>query len=386
MDSILHFRLPSAGVALVTGANGITGQAIVERLVKEPFEKWSKIIITSRKPLKTHQLDPRVEFIALDFLSPRETIVERIKEICKDVTHAFFASYVHDNDFSKLHVKNGPLFRNFLSAVDEACPLLTRVVLQTGGKHYAFQFRDFTTPLVENTPRHEGPENIFYYQQEDDLFAIQKRTNRWDYNIIRPWAIVGYTPTYIGINEALPMAQYFLICRYLNEPPLWPGSLASYYRVENQSYAPSIADLTLWASTTPTCKNQAFNHTNGDVIVWKFLWHLLARYFKAPMADFVPPTQSSKPVDMAEWARGKKPIWDEIVDKYGGDKDAFQMDSFALMNWYITPNGESEEPFVLGTVSKARAFGWVRYDDSYKAWLDTYWGYQGAGVLPAPWE
>lgn len=41
MDAILHFRPPSSGVALVTGANGITGQAIIDRLVKEPFEKWS---------------------------------------------------------------------------------------------------------------------------------------------------------------------------------------------------------------------------------------------------------------------------------------------------------------------------------------------------------
>lgn len=189
----------------------------------------------------------------------------------------------------------------------------------------------------------------------------------------------------IGINEALPMAQYFLICRYLDEPPFWPGTLAGYHRVENQSYAPSIADLTVWAATTPNCKNQAFNHTNGDVIVWKFLWHLLGSYFKAPMAEFVPPTKSSKPVDMAEWARDKKPVWDKIVEEYGGDKEAFQMDSFALMNWYITPNGEREEPFVLGTASKARGFGWTRYDDSYRAWLDTYWAYQCAGVLPAPW-
>lgn len=99
-----------------------------------PLRNRSKIIITSRKPLKINQIDSRVEFIALDFLNPKEIIVENIKEICKDVTHAFFASYIHDNDFSKLHVKNGPLFRNFLSAVDEACPRLTRVVLQTGGK------------------------------------------------------------------------------------------------------------------------------------------------------------------------------------------------------------------------------------------------------------
>jgi hypothetical protein len=42
-------------------------------------------------------------------------------------------------------------------------------------------------------PRHEGPENIFYYEQEDDMFAQQKRRGTWSYNIIRPMAIIGYS-------------------------------------------------------------------------------------------------------------------------------------------------------------------------------------------------
>lgn len=97
-------------------------------------KKRSKIIITSRRPLKARFTDPRVEFIALDFLNSPESIVNQIKELCADVTHAFFTSYIHDNDFSKLYEKNGPLFRNYLEAVDQACPKLQRVVLQTGGK------------------------------------------------------------------------------------------------------------------------------------------------------------------------------------------------------------------------------------------------------------
>ena len=154
--------------------------------------------------------------MAIDFLNPVEAIVEKIKELCQGVTHAFFASYIHNNDFSKLHEKNGPLFRNFIQAVDLACPRLERVVLQTGGKvsvhiereretekrkeleshhqqHYGFQYRDIKTPLVEDMPRYQGPHNIFYYEQEDDLFAVQKRRGAWNYNIIRPMAIIGYS-------------------------------------------------------------------------------------------------------------------------------------------------------------------------------------------------
>ncbi|CAG7951968.1 unnamed protein product [Penicillium salamii] len=365
MTSLFGHRARGSKVAFVAGANGISGSAIIDHLVKQPDSEWSDIIITSRSPIKSIYTDPRVRFVAIDFLRPVEEIVEQIRGLCKNVTHAFFTSYVHDNDFSVLHVKNGPLFRNFLEATDLACPGLKRVVLQTGGK---------------DTPRYTGPENIFYYEQEDDLFAIQKRRNTWNYNIIRPWGIIGFSWQYLGINETLPIAQYFLICRELGQSPKWPGTLESWNRVESQSYAPGIADLTIWAATNDQCKDEAFNHVNSDVIVWKHLWHLLAEYFKAPMADLEAPTPETKSIDLAEWAKDKKSTWEKIVARSGGDAEAFQLDAFALMNWYITPSLQ-KGPFP-GTSGKARDLGWQRSDDTYRAWLGTMRAYENAGVLP----
>lgn len=57
-----------------------------------------------------------------------------MEHICKDVTHAFFTSYIHDDDFKKLREKNVPLFKNFIDVIDAVCPKLERVCLQTGGK------------------------------------------------------------------------------------------------------------------------------------------------------------------------------------------------------------------------------------------------------------
>ncbi|KAL4964291.1 SDR family oxidoreductase [Aspergillus stella-maris] len=380
MNNIYGIRAADSKVAFVTGANGISGSAIIDHLIKQPAREWSEIIITSRSSIKTVYTDPRVRFIAIDFLEPAEAIVEKIKGLCAGVTHAFFSSYIHNNDFSQLYKKNGPLFRNFIEAVDLACPKLQRVVLQTGGKHYGFQYRNITMPLLESMPRYEGPENIFYYEQEDDLFAAQKRRNSWSYNIIRPMAIIGYSCQYLGINETLPLAQYFLICRELGEAPRWPGTLESYHRVEKQSSAPGIANLTLWAATNPQCKNEAFNHDDGDVIVWMFLWHLLAKYFQVPMDRFEPPTAATEPFDLGEWALDKKAVWERIVARYGGDPEAFQIDAFKLMNWYITP-AANLAPFI-STVVKARQFGWDHGDDTYQSWLNTMRVYENAGVLP----
>lgn len=70
----------------------------------------------------------------MDFLESVETIISKLKDICAPVTHAYFTSYVHDDDFRVLKEKNVPLFRNFLDAADAVCPGLQRVSLQTGGK------------------------------------------------------------------------------------------------------------------------------------------------------------------------------------------------------------------------------------------------------------
>ena len=95
----------------------------------------SKIVVTSRSPLKAYWQDPRVEFVAIDFLEPVDTIIQKMQPYCANVSHAFFTSYVHTDDFMKLRDFNVPLFENFLTAIDNvAGASLQRVCLQTGGK------------------------------------------------------------------------------------------------------------------------------------------------------------------------------------------------------------------------------------------------------------
>ncbi|KAL4878718.1 hypothetical protein BJY04DRAFT_220785 [Aspergillus karnatakaensis] len=375
--------------SLVTGANGISGHAIVEHLIRTPKDEWAEIIVTSRKPPRNFWVDPRVRFISLDFLEDPATLVPQIKDICKNVTHAIFTSYIHDSDLSKLGEKNCPLFRHFLEAVDSACPLLERVCLQTGGKHYGIQFQPITTPCYEDSPRYTGPgsETIFYYKQEDDLFELQKRRNRntWDYNIIRPFGIIGYTPQFSGMNEALPLAQYFLICRERNEPPVFPGNYAGWHQVEMQSYAPSIADMSIWASATPAARNQAFNHGNGDPVIWRFLWEYLVQYFYplgvVNIEDCAPgAAQTEKQVDLATWVKDKKSVWEKIVARDGGMIESFQEHSFALMDGLLSRKTPGCE--FMASVRKARGLGWARWDDSYEGWGEVLRGYENAGVLP----
>ncbi|KAF9890060.1 hypothetical protein FE257_006740 [Aspergillus nanangensis] len=114
-----------AKVAFVTGCNGVSGNAIVEYLIRQPKEEWRRIVITSRSPLKSFWQDPRIDFVAIDFLAPLDEIIEKCPE-------------------SDLNV---PLFENFLTATDTvARSSLQRVCLQTGGKNSRLHEEPPTNP------------------------------------------------------------------------------------------------------------------------------------------------------------------------------------------------------------------------------------------------
>ncbi|KAJ5556016.1 hypothetical protein N7513_003658 [Penicillium frequentans] len=180
-------------VAFITGANGITGSAIMDRLTKyTTSDEWSRIVLTSRSPLTLNIADPRVEFIALDFTKSPEELVKRMKVICTDVTHAYFSSYVHKGNFKESNMASKSLF--------------------TGGKYYNVHIQPVQSPASEVHARLVAPEENFNYHQEDFL-ADKQRGSSWTWNISRPEAIVGYATKPDGLNGALTLALYFLIAR-----------------------------------------------------------------------------------------------------------------------------------------------------------------------------
>jgi len=369
-------------VAFVTGCNGISGNAIVEHLIRTPKTEWSKIIITSRRPLAAYWQDPRIEFIALDYLSPVSELIEQTKDVCKDVTHAFFTSYVHVDDFKVLKEKNVPLFTNFLDSLDAVAPNLENVCLQTGGKHYGVHLGPVKCPVEETMPRYDDKGENFYYIQEDHMFALQKKRS-WSYNIIRPHGIIGFTPHSNGMSEAITMALYFLICREMGEPATFPGNKTFYNTVDDQSYAPGIADMSVWASTSPQCKNEDFVHVNGDVIMWRYFWPAIGSYFglEIPEPVFTATGESGTHMEnnfsMIDWAKDKKPYWESVCKKYGGNPEAFDWGTWGFFDWSIGKTWPT-----LGTNNKARKYGWTRVDDTHESWLETFKSFELAGILP----
>ncbi|KAH8698734.1 nucleoside-diphosphate-sugar epimerase GsfE [Talaromyces proteolyticus] len=373
ISSVEKYKQPK--VAFVSGANGISGSAIVEHLIRQPASEWSKIIVTSRRPLPNYWADARIEFVAVDFLEPIMDNIQKLTPVCADVTHTFYTSYVHSNDLKSLPAKNVPLFQNFLDVIDTVAPRLQRYY----GPHLGF----LKAPAEESHLRYEDNGDNFYYNQEDYLRDVQAKRNTWTWNVIRPTGIIGFTPLPNGMSEAFNLAVYFLLCRELDQPPFFPGNPFMWSGVSQKSYSPSIADLAVYVSTNDHCANEAFNHANGEVIVWKTFWPKLAGYWgmECPEPKFEnvkrDPHGLLLEFDLVEWAKDKKEVWDRVVDKYGGKKEAFEWTDWRYLNWTV-----GREWTTHVSLEKAREFGWTRFDGNYASFVATFTVLEQTGVLP----
>ena len=83
----------SSNVALVTGANGISGAYLVRQMSNEPY--WAKIIATSRRPPHGLPNSDRVQFAQADLSGDAASISKAFKDAgVVGVTHFFHMAYL----------------------------------------------------------------------------------------------------------------------------------------------------------------------------------------------------------------------------------------------------------------------------------------------------
>lgn len=80
---------------------------------------------------------------------------------------------------------------------------------------------------------------------------------------------------------------------------------------------------------------------------------------------------------MIDWAKDKKPYWESVCKKYGGNPEAFDWGTWGFFDWSIGKTWPT-----LGTNNKARKYGWTRVDDTHESWLETFKSFELAGILP----
>lgn len=349
--------------ALVVGASGIAGSAIVEQLSRETV--W-EVLALSRTPVP----GSTTRHISADLGSPQSLTDALAGE---RPTHVFFTAWSRrDTEQENIEVNAGML-RNLLAALDHAP--LEHVALMTGLKHYLGPFESYgqgetpDTPFLEEEPR--LPVANFYYAQEDELFAAARRQGfRW--SVHRAHTVIGHA---VGnaMNMGLTLAAQATICRETGRPFVFPGSEALWNGLSDMTDASLLAEQMVWAAVTEGAGDEAYNAVNGDVFRWRRMWPELAEWFGLEWEGF-----DGAPQPLEEQMRGMEEVWVRIAQEHG----LVESDLSRVASWWHT-DADLGLPFeVFADMSKARLAGFSAHHRTRDSFLAQFERYRAAHVIP----
>jgi nucleoside-diphosphate-sugar epimerase len=197
---------------------------------------------------------------------------------------------------------NLAMMRNLMDPLLERAGDLRHVSIFQGTKAYGVHLHPVELPLRENRPR-DRHEN-FYWLHED--FIRERAAGAdWTFTIWRPQVIYGGA---IGaaMNLIPVLGVYAAICRELGLPFACPGEQRN---VGEAVDADLIAEALAWAADAPGAKNETFNISNGDAMIWCFVWPVIAESVGLQPAF-------GAPLSLAEFLPKHAETWDRIVAKH----------------------------------------------------------------------
>jgi len=214
--------------------------------------------------------------------------------------------------------KNREMIKNVLDACRQTSTL-EHVTLLTGGKYHGHHlgprfYPGYQSPIEEHFPRVPG--HNWYYAVEDYVADRQADDQSWNYTTLRPSSIMGFA-TGSPYNLGTSLAVYASIRKQLGQPLLLLADPACQTPDIEFSPADLIADMMLWSAQEPRCRNQAYNASYGARTCWRDVWQDIADYFDMP-------------VEYAERAhcaghvtRDYPETWAKMCKQYGTDYDDF---------------------------------------------------------------
>jgi nucleoside-diphosphate-sugar epimerase len=258
--------------------------------------------------------------------------------------------------------RNLTMFRNLLDPLVDAATDLEHVSLLQGTKAYGAHVEPMAVPGRERNPRH--PHENFYWLQEDHL-RDRAAGAGWSFTILRPVFIFGES---IGSNmNPIPaLGTYAAILRADGEPLHYPGGATTIYEAVD---ADLLADALAWAATSPACRGETFNITNGDVFTMENVWPVLAEAFGMAVGE-------RRPVSLAEEMPHRQSTWEALVDRFGlrapRSLEAFVGQSFVYADLLLAYGTDVPSPPALLSTIKARQAGFgecLDTEDMFRKWI-----------------
>ena len=349
--------------ALVAGASGIAGSALVDLLTAQG---WS-VLALSRTPVAAR---PGVIPVSADLRS-----VESLRTALAghSPSHVFFTAWLRQDTEAENIAVNSAMVRDLLTALADAP--VEHVALMTGLKQYLGPFEAYGQGEVPDTPFHEDEPRLsvenFYYAQEDELWAAA-RARGFTWSVHRAHTVIGHA---VGnaMNMGSTLAVYAAICAELGRPFVFPGSETQWNGVTDMTEAGLLADQMVWAATTPAAADTAFNIVNGDTFRWRWLWPRLAAHFGLEWEGFA---DTSRPLELQ--MADAQPVWDRVVAKHG----LVEADLTRLASWWHSDADLGRTMEVFADMGRSRAAGFIGYRDTEQAFLALFDRYRAERLIP----
>jgi len=296
--------MSSANHALVYGASGITGWAIVNQILNNfpSADAFSKVTALTNRPLPAEvaqwpESDKLQVVSGLDLLKGDQSALERtMRERVKDldsVTHVYFFAYIMDADPAKEISVNIDLLKRAVEAIEHSSSKLKFVVLPTGTKAYGvhlideFPFKN-DLPMKENLPRIPEPHasQMFYYNQLD-LLKQMSEGKSWSYIDVIPDVIIGFVPNNNIYCLPQALALYLSLYRHIHgegAQVVFPGTMESWKILSNDSSQDVLARFCIMATLADgkgsNVANQSYNVADSNTpSSWSKKWPKICSYF-----------------------------------------------------------------------------------------------------------
>jgi nucleoside-diphosphate-sugar epimerase len=376
-DSVAHM----ANVKLlVTGALGVIGRAVVERLARR---SGVRVIGLARRAPDAGLVESLrgarapVEWLRCDLQDAAATRAALAPH--RDVTHLVYAALYEKPELIRGwlapdHVDvNGAMLANTFAAL-EGAPL-EHVSLLQGTKAYgAHAGLAMRIPAREHDARRNHAN--FYFVQQDELERRAARQG-FAWTIFRPQVVLGVA---LGsaMNPVAALGAYAALARELGQPLRHPGHP---HVLTECIDARIIAAAVEWSWSEPRANREAINLANGDVIVWRTFFERLASDFglpleASPLAPGEPRLAEAMPQHAATWRRLAERESLRVAD----------LDSLIGLSWqyadilFAAP-APAPVPTLVSTI-KARQLGFGDCIDSEECIVQHLEAMRALGYLP----
>jgi len=345
--------------ALVVGARGVIGGNLIEYL--ESLGEWNIVGLSRRGG----QDRGRVRHIAVDLLDSEAT-ADALRGLSQ-VTHVFYAAYQERNTWAELVPPNLAMLTNVVDAIEPVASGLEHISLMQGYKVYGAHLGPFATPAKESDPPHMPPE---FNVDQQQFLERRQAGSRWTWSALRPSVVAG-----VGLgnpmNLAMVIAVYASMSKELGIPLRFPGRPGAYTSLIEMTDADLLAKATLWAATTESGRNEAYNITNGDMFRWSSMWPSIAAFFDL---DVAPPLEMTLTEVMAD----KEPLWNAMIERHGLVATPYSdVSSWAFGDFVFAWDYD-----VISNSSKSRRAGFHEYVDTEAMFLRIFQDLRDQRLIP----